>query len=178
MISQTRPCHAWCIPAAWHTARMSAPDSSPAQPPSPMRLLSASPVPGTGGGYGRVPVTDDADDERFHDGLPSASAGLASTSTGQTRMGGKHIAPLAIPSLVPVAPGTWGAKTTAMEGLPWGMSEHGSVMSGAGDTSRMTATTCGDGCGTSSAVLADSPGGRSAVRALFSPIIVFACVLT
>ena len=158
-----------CLVAAWHTARMSVPDSSPAnQPPSPMRLLSTSPGPG---GYGRVPVTDDVDDERFHDGLPtlpSAAAGLVSTSCGatsQTRMG-KYLQPLSIPSPAPGPPGAW-SRSSAIDGAPWGMSELGSVMSGAGDTSRMTGTATfgtGDVGGTSSTPFGESPGAMSTVR--------------
>ena len=107
-----------------------------------------------------MPVTDDVDDERFHDGLPSlpsAAAGLASTSCGtatNSRLG-NSLQPLSIPSPAPAAPG-----------VQWGMSELGSAMSGAGDTSRTTgtATFCtGDGGGTSSTPFGESPDA-SAVR--------------
>jgi hypothetical protein len=152
---------------------MSAPDTSPApQPPSPMRLLPTSPGPATSG-YGRVPVTDDADDEQFHDGFPIAMAGMPSTACGtapvlHSRMGGKYLAPLALPSPGVGGPGHSGvwaksARVEGLPGLPWAMSELGSVMSGAGDTSRMTGAT-GDGGGTSSAAFADSPAPQSTVR--------------
>lgn len=144
---------------------MSVPDSSPAQPPSPMRLLrSVSPGPG---GYGRVPVTDDADDERFHDGLPPDAAGQpATTACGSATQAsiGKYLTPLSIPSRSPgpAPPGAW--SKPAMFG---GMRDLGSVMSGAGDTSRLTGTTHGDGGFTSSAAFGDSPGALSTVRICF-----------
>lgn len=70
---------------------------------------SPTPFPHTSPrGYGRVPVTDDADDERFHDGLESAAP---RTVHGAARMQ-MRLTPLSIPHGSPAPPPNAGDGST------------------------------------------------------------------